>query len=176
MTDQGFYSTPSQEINAQELTDLIVDNTENWRLYLPVTVEKNNTLLKSVLFLVDVQANEAEKSMFLFGLRDIKTSVLCGLIYLKNIDWETGEGELAYAIDHNYGGRGWMSKAVQQISKKAFEMGLNRLKIIAHRSNKASVAVAIKSNYIWKKTLEKEFTPTGKTPVDMELYILSKPR
>ena len=169
-----FNIIPSQKIIAKELTALINNNINFWKRYFPVTIEKNKTLENSVLFLEDITASEKDKQLYLFGIRTSSNNKLCGLVYLKNIDWDIKEAELAYAIDHQFKGKGWTSKAVKAISNKGFEMGLETLIIIAHKSNTGSVAVAQNCGYIWRETLKNEFTPINEHPLDMELYTLSK--
>ena len=51
-------------------------------------------------------------------------------------------------------------------------MGLKTIQIISHKTNFGSVKVAENNGFIWKKTLQNEFTPTNETPLDMELYEL----
>ena len=66
-----------------------------------------------------------------------------------------------------------MSFAVKEMTKFTFEdLGLKTLQIIAHKSNFGSIKVALNNRFVWQRTLEKEFTPNGETPLDMELYEL----
>lgn len=175
MKESSFHIITSRELNAQDLTALVTENKKYWEDFFPLTVRKNSTLKSSLLFLIEIQLNEQTRELFLFGMRDTISKELCGLLYLKNIDWDIKEAEVAYAISQEYSGKGWTTQAVHTISKEAFEMGLETLRIICHKTNAASVGVALKSNYIWQKTLPNEFShPKGDT-LDMELYTLSKP-
>ena len=38
----------------------------------------------------------------------------------------------------------------------------------------ASIRVAEKTGFIWKKTLQQEYTPPGESTLDMELYELER--
>ncbi|TVZ52555.1 GNAT family N-acetyltransferase [Dokdonia sp. Hel_I_53] len=174
MTEEEFNIIPLEEIEAQELHNLIAKNKEFWGRYFPVTIAKTETLSKTLLFIAELALQKSKEELFLFGLRAFDTGLLIGIIYLKNIDWELKEAELAYAIDKGYKNRGWTSSAVTSVSDKAFNMGLKTLIIIAHKSNKGSVSVAKKSGYLWSRTLKNEFTPTGEEPLDMELFIRKK--
>ncbi len=171
MADREFDIIPLEKIEAMELHELVENNNKFWGRYFPVTIQKNETLSNTLLFIVEIALQESKQELFLFGLRELHTDRLCSVIYLKNIDWELKEAELAYAVDRSYGKRGWVSATVNTISNSAFKMGLETLIIIAHQSNKGSFSVAKKSGYLWSKTLENEFTPTGEEPLDMELYI-----
>ncbi len=169
-----FHIIPSGEITAQELTDLVSRNSEYWYRYFPLTIKKNDTLATSILFLIENEALTSDKKQFLFGVKDAVTATLFGLVYIKEIDWEMKQGELAYAIDKKVSGQGWMSQIVRIVSQKGFDMGLEKLTIITHKTNKGSVAVAENSGYCWEETLSAAFTPPGGSSLDMELYTLLK--
>jgi ribosomal-protein-alanine N-acetyltransferase len=51
-------------------------------------------------------------------------------------------------------------------------LGLKRLQIIIHKTNTNSINVAERCGFKWQKTLKNEFSTSGKTPLDMELYEL----
>ena len=76
-----------------------------------------------------------------------------------------------YCIDKIYQGKGWITRVVKEISAFAFtDLGLKTLEIIVYRENKASVRVAEKCGFEWKKTFLKGYTPRNEEPIDMELY------
>ena len=96
-----------------------------------------------------------------------------GLIYIKKLNWTKKEGEFAYCIGYEYEGKGITTKAIKILSNHAFDtLNLKTLQIIVHPSNKPSIKVAENCNFTWIKTLEKEHTPPGEKPLDMELYEL----
>ena len=91
------------------------------------------------------------------------------------LDWNKKQGEFAYSISYTFKGKSLITKTVNALSKYAFEnLGLETLQIIVHKENIPSVKVAENNNFIWKKTLKKEFTPPNEQPLDMELYELYK--
>ncbi len=116
------------------------------------------------------------KEEFLFVLKEKENRTVIGLVYIKKLDWKTGQAELAYCIGYQYEGKGWMTEAVKALSTYAFDtLGLKTLQIIAHKSNLGSIKVAKKCGYLWKRTLKKEHTPLGEEALDMELYELESP-
>jgi ribosomal-protein-alanine N-acetyltransferase len=157
-----------------ELNNFIIDNKERLNRYFPVTLSNNSTLEKTTEYIVTKNREIEEGSNFTFAIRNEK-SIIIGLIILKKIDWTTKMGEFAYCIGSNYEGKGYTSKAVNQMILFAFnELQLKTLQIIAHKTNIGSCKVAEKSGFTWKRTLLNEFTPEKETPLDMELYELEK--
>lgn len=168
-----FYIEPLKFEDALNLNKLLVSNTERFKRYLPKTLSENRTLegTKSYIF----KRDEVMKSKleYTFTIKDKTNKNIAGLIILKAIDWDKKKAEFAYCIGKPFEGKGWMSKAVQAASRFAFqELKLETLQIISHKSNIASIKVAEKNNFVWRKTLKHEFTPTGQSPLDMELYEL----
>ena len=94
-----------------------------------------------------------------------------GLVYLKDLDWNTKEGEFAYCISKQYTGQGWITKAVTLLSSYASsQLQLKTINIIVHHSNIASIRIAEKCGFTYKGVLPNEFTPPGKKPIDMQLF------
>lgn len=168
-----FYIEYLKPKDALHLNKLLVSNTERFKLYLPVTLSENRTFASSKSYIVKRIELMASKVEYTFTIKDTLTKNIVGLIILKAIDWDKNKGEFAYCIDKSYEKNGWMSEAILAVSKFAFqELKLETLQIISHKSNLASIKVAEKSNFVWIKTLKNEFTPTGQSPLNMELYEL----
>ena len=72
---------------------------------------------------------------------------LIGLITAKEISWEDKRAEVAYWLDTDYTGNGYMSEAVALIEKALFANGFNRLVIHTDVLNTRSANVAIKAGY-----------------------------
>ncbi|TDE04442.1 N-acetyltransferase [Flavobacterium sandaracinum] len=151
------------------------DNKERFKLFFPQTLELNSTLEKTVAYIAIKNKEIEEKSNFTFAIRNKIHNEIVGLIIIKKIDWVSCQGELAYCIGLEEQGRGLTSFAVKKMTQFAFEkLKLKTLHIIAHKTNLGSVKVAENNEFIWQKTLLREFTPTNQAPLDMELYELRK--
>ncbi len=155
------------------LCDFVVSNEDRLQRFFPLTLEQNLTpelakrftKLKAIAF--------AEHKEYLFTLKAKDRSAILGVFYIKALDWEKKQGELAYAISYTLEGKGITTQVLQELTKTAFQdLGLTTLHISVHREHAASIRVAEKCGFLWKKTLIKEFTPPGETPLDMELYEL----
>lgn len=160
---------------AWRICDFVVTNSERLKRFFPKTLEQNLTPDLSKYFVEKKIKQFRNREEFLFVLREKENRTVIGLIYIKEIDWKTKEAELAYCIGYQYEGKGWMSESIKGLSQYAFnELELETLRIIVHESNLASIKVAEKCGYIWKRTLPKEHTPPNEKPLDMELYKLCK--
>lgn len=161
--------------DAKSLSEMMVSNSERFNRYFPITLSKNTTVEVSQKYIIDKQFECESKSEFTFALKETRTKRIVGIIIIKKINWQTKQGEFAYCIDFNYENKGLMSKAINAVSKHAFEIiGLEKLQIIVHKDNIGSLKVAKKCNFIWQKKLLNEYTPPNELPLDMELYDLSK--
>jgi len=169
----GFEINPIHSGDAWKVCNFCVANEDRLKRYFPKTLEQNlNPTLSNYFVEAKVKAFK-NKDEFLFTLKHSETRELAGLIYLKELNWETKQGEFAYCIDYTFEGNGFTSKAIKHLSQYAFDdLGLETLQIIAHKDNLASVNVALKNNFKWVKTLINEFTPIGEEALNMELYEL----
>ncbi len=169
----SFYIDKIQIKDAWNLCNFIVANEDRLKDYFPKTLEQNLTPDLSKQF-VEIKVKQFKlKEEFLFLIKEKKSHALIGLIYLKELNWETKQGEFAYCIGYQFEGKGLISKSVNALSQYAFDnLGLKTLQIIVHKSNIGSIKVAEHNNFIWKTTLLNEFTLPNKEPLNMELYEL----
>ncbi len=169
----AFNIIPIQIDDGWHICNFVVSNEDRLKLYFPKTLEQNLTPDLSKTFVKKKGKQFQLKEEFLFTIKEKETNVLAGLIYLKELDWIKKQGEFAYCIGYPFESKGLTTKAVKTLSRYAFKtLGLKTLQIIVHKDNYASVKVAENCDFIWKKTLKKAFTPTGKSPLNMELYEL----
>lgn len=169
----SYHIIPIHPKDGWTICNFAVANEDRLKRYFPKTLEQNLTPDLSNIFVVKKAKQFETKEEFLFTLRENESNKLIGLVYLKEVDWNKKQGEFAYCIDYNFEGKGITSHAIKVLSDYAFdEIGLKTLQIIVYKTNIASVKVAENCNFIWKKTLKNEFTPTGEKALDMELYEL----
>ena len=155
------------------LCNFIVANENRLKRYFPKTLEQNSTPDFSKHF-VEIKVKQFNlKEEFLYVIKDKESHAIAGLVYIKELDWIKKQGELAYCIGYQFEGKGITTKAVKVLSDYAFKgLNIETLQIVVNKSNIASVKVAEKCNFIWKKTLKNEFIPTREKAIDMELYEL----
>jgi len=170
---EHYYIEPIAEKDAWKLCDFIISNTERLKRFFPKTLEQNLTPDLSRIFVAKKEKEFNAKEEFLFKLKEKKNRTIIGLVYIKELDWDKKQAELAYCIAYQFEGMGIITNSVKALSEYAFEtLGLNSLQIIVHKTNTGSVKVAEKCGYTWQRTLLKEHTPPGEKALDMELYEL----
>ncbi len=161
--------------DAVDLCTFMSSNASRFLRFFPKTLKQNSTVEDSKKFILIKRKEQQAKEEYTFLLKKLPTNKLMGLLILKEINWMTKQGELAYCIDHNFEGKGFMTQAVQSISEYAFrKLELRTLQIIVHKSNIGSIRVAEKCSYIWRSTLKDAFAPPNEKALDMELYELKK--
>lgn len=164
---------PIHEKYAWRICDFVVSNSDRLKRYLPKTLEQNLNPDVAKSFADEKVRQFDRKEEFFFVLKEKENRTVIGLLYIKELNWKTGQAELAYCISYQYEGKGWVTEAVKALSAYAFDdLGLKTLQIIAHKSNLGSIKVAEKCGYLWRRTLKKEHTPPGEEALDMELYEL----
>jgi ribosomal-protein-alanine N-acetyltransferase len=172
---EAFHVVPLDIKDAENLNELMVSNAERFKRYFPKTLSSNLTLEDSEQY-ITIKTSELHSNLgYTFAIKEKTTENIAGLIIVKKIDFENRQAELAYGIGAAYEGKGLVTSAVKEVSDFAFnELRLNTLQIVSHKTNLGSVKVAVKSGFVWQRTLTNEFTPTDELPLDMELYELSK--
>jgi RimJ/RimL family protein N-acetyltransferase len=171
---EDFIIDTLKPIDANQLYQFMVDNTERLRYYFPVTLSSTSSLEKSKEYIAIKEKEIQERSNFTFAIREKSSQKIAGLMIIKKIDWTTKQGEFAYCIGSQYEGKGLITSAVKETSNYAFDkLQLKTLQIIAYKTNFGSIKVAEKCGFIWKRTLLNEFTPANEEPLDMELYELT---
>ncbi|TXE08512.1 GNAT family N-acetyltransferase [Gelidibacter salicanalis] len=174
------YSSDSLSISelvpddALQLNKLLVSNTQRFIRFLPLTLADNRTLQSTKNYIkIKIEAAE-NKEEFVFVLKDKYHIQIIGLIILKQINWDTNQGEFAYCIGNGHKGKGLMSEAILAVSSYVRDkLGLTTMQIITHKTNVSSLNVALNAGFTWKRTLINEFTPLNEAPLDMELFELT---
>lgn len=160
-----------QEKDSWRICDFMLTNEDRFKTFWPSTLAQNLTPELSALFVADKLKMIHKKEELVFVLKNKAQRSIDGAFYIKNINWNSKQGEFAYAIGYEIEGKGFTSKVVKLLTEYAFDvLGLETLQIITHKTNIASVKVAEKCNFNWVKTLDKSFTPPNGKPLDMEVY------
>ena len=170
-----FYIDFLKQEDAESLSGMMTSNSNRFKRYFPITLSKNLSPEDSKNYIFQKSVECENKSEFTFAIKEVSTSEIAGIIIIKEINWNIKQGEFAYCIAVNFENKGWMSKAILEISKYAFDIiGLEKLQIIVHKDNIGSTKVAQKCNFTWQKTLLNEYIPPNESPLNMELFELFK--
>ena len=175
MLSKEFIVSFLNQADAESLSEMMVNNQENFKRYFPITLSKNKSVADSLKFIEEKSKQILDKTEFTFIIKDNSSSKVAGIIIIKEINWEIKQGEFAYCISSEFENKGWMSKAIGLTSKYGFEvLGFENFQIIVHKLNYPSVKVALKNCFVWQRTLINEYTPPDEAALDMELYELKK--
>lgn len=173
ITSDSFHIITLQADDAKSLSEMMLLNFDHFKRYFPITLSKNQSVDDSLKYIEEKRKENALKTEFTFGIKAVSNSKIAGLIIIKEINWDTQQGEFAYCISSEYENKGWMSKAIALTTKYGFKvLRFNKFQIITHKTNIGSCKVAEKCGFKWKTTLLNEYTPPNETPLDMELYEL----
>jgi RimJ/RimL family protein N-acetyltransferase len=149
------------------------------RLYVANRDRFADSFPKSVAALVDDETGEAyvgervaewaAHKGFWFGIRVGET--LVGQIQIKNLDWSVPKGELAYLLDRDAEGRGYMTDTFAAILRVGFrELGLGKIFLRAIVGNERSARLARRFGFIREGVLREEFATLDGRRVDVEYY------
>jgi len=159
--------------DAADIHLLMTSNTSRFLRFFSNTLKQNSTIKDSKIFIQKKKKEQKAKEEYTFLVKENLTKKIVGLLIIKEINWVSKQGELAYCIDQGYEGKGLMTEAVNSVSNFALrKLELRTLQIIVHKSNLGSIRVAEKCNYIWQKTLKDAYAPPNEEALDMELYEL----
>lgn len=167
-----FIIYPVQEKDAWRLCDFATINSDRLKKYFPKTLEQNLTPDLSRFFAIKKAKQFFNKEEYLFVLKERKNRTIIGLVYLKKLNSQNHQAELAYAISKTYTGTGYITKSVMKLSSWAFDQSFKTLQIIVNKENTKSIRVAENCGFVWKTTLLKEHKPPNEPTLDMELYEL----
>jgi RimJ/RimL family protein N-acetyltransferase len=92
---------------------------------------------------------------------------------LHDIDWSVPKAEIGYWIRTPYGGRGYVTEAVREITRFALEdLGMNRVEIRMSSRNGKSRAVAERLGFTFEGTLRSDARHVDGTLRDTCIYAL----
>lgn len=166
-----FKIKPVKEADAKSIHHFMVKNKKRFELYFPKTLFDNISLSKSQIYAKTKEEEFRNKSSFVFAIKPLDSQQVIALIIIKDVRWDSKSAEIAYCMDEEFSGQGWTSLAVNYLTEFATKtLQLERIKIIAHKTNRASIKVAENCDYLWIKTLKNEYKPKNGVPLDMELY------
>ena len=108
------------EGDAWKICDFCVANSDRLKRFFPLTLQQNLNPTLSQLFVDKKVKQFRNNEELLFTLKHSESRKLTGLIYIKELNWDTKQGEYAYCIDYNLKGKGLMSEAIAELNKYAF--------------------------------------------------------
>ena len=119
----------------------IVSNPKNLQFFFPATQTQHETDCLLVHYFM-------KEPLGVWAIVDKEVEKMIGVVRFEKIDVQKRTAELGYFLNASYWGRGLMTEAVTCLSNLALTaMGMDRIILIAHLENKASIRVAEKSGF-----------------------------
>ena len=119
----------------------IVSNPQNLQFFFPATQTQHETDCLLVHYFM-------KEPLGVWAIVDKELDKMIGVVRFEKIDVQKRTAELGYFLNASYWGRGLMTEAVTCLSDLALTaMGMDRIILIAHLENKASIRVAEKSGF-----------------------------
>ena len=158
-----------------ELFNVIERNRARLLTFFPET-SQSITSEETAARLIQLKLKHiARKEQFYYVIQLPGRNEIIGLLILKNINWNVPKGELAYFIDGQYEGRGFITYAVKWLVNFAFnELKMEKLFIKVNPQNWGSRKVAIKNGFEMEGLLRCEFRTGDGELTDVEQYGLVK--
>ncbi|MEM8927897.1 MAG: GNAT family protein [Bacteroidota bacterium] len=175
ITFDNYSIAPIHLKDAWRLCDFVVANEAYLKNGFPQTLKENATPTLAELFVAKKEKQFSKKEEFLFTVKENADRSVVGLVYVKELHKRKGQGELAYCMGYQHTGKGVMTKVLRKIMDWSYtKAGLDRLQIIVHESNAASIRIANKLNFEFITVLQKEHRRFNGEVVDMLLYEWNK--
>ncbi|MGB5428366.1 GNAT family N-acetyltransferase [Eudoraea sp.] len=108
-----FALEPLKTVDTSALHTFLASNKKEFNRFFPITLRQNETIQASENYILNKSEQIKLKTEFTFALKTNNT--VLGLLILKKLNWELKRGEIAYCIDKNYQGRGWITRAVRKL-------------------------------------------------------------
>jgi RimJ/RimL family protein N-acetyltransferase len=108
---------------------------------------------------------------FMLLLFHWESGVFIGASGLHKVDWSIPQFEMGYWLRMSVQGQGYMTEAVDGITRFAFrDLGAERVEIRVDPRNKRSLAVAERSGYVLEGTLRRIWRTKNGDLTDMHIY------
>ncbi|WP_353777632.1 GNAT family N-acetyltransferase [Winogradskyella sp. 3972H.M.0a.05] len=150
---------------------LIDNNRSRLEDFFAGTVSKTKTRLDTEAYCKIIDIRIKEKSYLPYIISDTKTNDYIGLVDIKNIDWSIPKAEVGYFIDHNYEGKGIISKSVKHVIEHISNTyKFKKLLCRAESNNIGSISVALKNEFELEGTIRRDYKTTKGKIVDLNYY------
>lgn len=162
---------PIRESDQHSFYELANNNKDRLEDFFPITLEKAQTIEKSLEAIKFYKALAAVNELHVFVFEHVNDSKPIGMVFIKNIDPRTNKCELAYFIDKGHTNKGYTSLAVQQAIDIAFnKLNLNKVYCRIATDNEASNKLALRSGFQLEGVLRKEYRINNGDLIDLNYY------
>lgn len=163
---------PYRPEDAEPLWEAVVESREHLADWVPWAKEYRSRD-DARLFIARARARWLLREDLSVGIFDRQDGRFLGGTGLHHIDWALRAFEIGYWIRRSAEGRGYVTEAVQLLTRLAFDtLGANRVQIRMDPGNVRSRNVAERLGYVFEGTLRRSGLDEGGRPADRHVYAL----
>ncbi|MGK7379020.1 GNAT family N-acetyltransferase [Planococcus sp. 1R117A] len=142
--------------DAVHIYEAVLRSMESLRPWMPFA-QKKPVLSEIESNLIEAEADFKLRKDLRLHFFSKETGEFIGSSGLHRIDWEVRKFEIGYWVDHQFEGKGYVSEAVERITRFAFEeLEANRVEIRCDPENVRSRAVAERLKFELEGILRKD--------------------
>lgn len=162
---------PIRESDQHAFYELANNNKERLADFFPITLEKAETLEKTLEAIKFYTSLAAVNELHVLVFEHADDSRPIGVVFLKNLDHRTRKCELAYFIDKGHTNKGYTSAAVQKALDYAYDtLSINKVYCRVATDNEASNRLALRSGFQLEGVLRQEYRISNGNLIDLNYY------
>ena len=144
-----------EQKDTKSFFELIQNNATRLHQYFPITARENSSLVATENYINRKIREVAAKENYTFKIVANDTHLPIGILIIKELNWTQKTCELAYFIDANYEGKGYITKGVAQLMNYAKEtLQLEKVIVRIGEDNPGSLRIAEKHGFVLIKRLK----------------------
>lgn len=168
---EGYVARLINRNDASVFFKLIQTNRSRLEDFFAGTVNKTGDLEATKNHCLKIETMIQEKTYFPFLLFDKPNKNAIGLIDFKNVDWNVPKAEVGAFIDHDYEGKGIISKAGSRLMNELVNhYGFKKIYCRAAVENTRSIATILNYGFELEGTLRRDYKTTDGRLIDLNYY------
>ncbi len=163
---------PYREDDAQQLWEAIEESREHLGAWLP-WVKDYGDRSDANITVRRLQARWLQREDLVTGIFDQASGRLLGGSGLHRMDWQIRRFEIGYWVRKSAEGHGYVSEAVQVLTRFAFtQLEANRVLIRMDPANTRSRAIPERLEFVYEGRLRNEMPDVEGRPTDIDVFAL----
>ena len=141
----------------------------------PTTMSRNSSVEESEKYIQKCIAQWYLQEVYCFAICEKDRDVVIGMLRIFKIDWDFPSAEIAYLLDDNYKGRGYVTEVLRHTTEFCFDvLQMNKLHLRTNVENIGSQRVAKKCGFVLEGTHKKDFKDVNGDLVDIFRFGLTR--
>ncbi len=153
----------------------LVQKNKEYLTDFPTTMGINTSEEASEKYIQKCIAQWYLQEVYCYAICKKDSEEIIGMMRIFKIDWKFPSAEIAYLLDNEYKGCGYVTEALQHTTEFCFDvLQMNKLHLRTNIENKASQAVAKKCGFILEGTHKQDFKDVNGNLVDIFRFGLTR--